>query len=437
MRYIINVFVITILTILSFTSCQKEEMSTIDIAEQAYIANESTHSNQNKEMNMHLSKANIATNGIPSDKELFTTQIATPKDLTKKANSRSAFTHNRIVLCGDSLVATNYNQNNDFTGAVYQNQGCLSMNYGNTGADISYLLWVENAGNYDIRLNQLGKDMDIFLFSLDANGELDKCLGYSTAGGVANEFISAGLDLGTFALIVDAYHPGEISSFKLDISCAFVSNLPYCEDFDSWKTGAITPMTYDWVKFNSYSGDAFVSNAKANNGNQSLYCDEDSDVVYLLGKEYNSGVHHLSWSTFIPSGKSAALSFEKYNQPGKEHSIRVFMQKNNTISIVAKGQTFVSSYTYTQNQWIDFDVTYSLNSGQCALWIDNKHVANFCASLQYHTNYASVKRLAGINFWGIDADASFYIDDLCRTHYNPFSEASSTTPQTLNIHPDF
>ena len=64
----------------------------------------------------------------------------------------------------------------------------------------------------------MSKDLDIFLYSLDAQGNIDQCLGYGLKGGVQNELITADLDLGVYAIIVDAYVATDESDFKLEIT---------------------------------------------------------------------------------------------------------------------------------------------------------------------------------------------------------------------------
>ena len=419
-------------TFFAFTSCQKEQIS---VPVKTEATNAADQAIPEKEENTDP-KLKIETQGIGFQENLFTTEISSPRVLKQMAHSRSPIVFDDVVLCGDNLWDTNKGKGNGFNGSVYVNQGCLSTNYGFLGEDASYLLWVEDAGGYDIQLSNVSVDLDIFLFSLKEDGSLGQCLGYSIQGGTSKELISVGLDLGIYALIVDAPYTGTVSDYALSITCAVVSNLELCDYFDAYNNGAAITNNYDWIKYLPHSGDGYISNARGLNSTQSLYCDDDTDIVNLIGKEYKSGVHYLSWAMYVPSGKSGAFIFEKYAQPGKENSIRVFMRSNGKIDIYAKGQLFHSPFTYKQNQWVDIDVTYSLNQGQCALSIDGNHIANFSATVQALSSSAGQKRLAGINFWGFESNSEFYIDDLCRMHTNPFGETSSTTMQTLNIHPD-
>lgn len=404
-----NLIIITIAIMFGLTSCQKEQIRTNTSPNETEAIAELDFIIHNKKMNTADAKSQIETNGIVYHEQLATTQIASPRDLAAKAKSRSKFTYKEVILCDGSLEATNKNEGNDIKGAVYQTQGCLSYNLGYEGEDVGYLLWVEDAGSFDINLSKLNKDLDIFLYSLDQNGDLDQCLGYSINGGAQSEYVNADLGLGTYAIIIDGYSANDFSNFKLEITCVFGYILFFCDDLE-YNNGALTSTANDWIKFSTNSGDATVTNVRAHTGNKSVYFNQGSDVVNLLGKEYFNGVHYYSWQTYLPKNKSAAFAFEKYNQPGKEQSIRVFLEKDGSIEIVANGKTYNSPFKYSQDKWVLIDVTYSLNSGTCALWIDGNHVANFDATLQYSSRTTGKKQLAGINFWGFESDSEFYID---------------------------
>lgn len=440
MKNLIILFLVTTLVIFSLTSCQKEQTSNYEMEKELHPTTSSTIAIAEKPMNTADPKLGIETQGIPFQETFYTTGMKDKEALRKKAHARStSVLLEDVLFCGSTIKGNNQNKGNDTDGAVFVNQGCLNTNYGFNGEDVNYMIWADVAGDYTIHFKPATADLDIFLFSVDTLGQLDKCLGYSIQSGTQAETIHAGLDYGAYVLVVDAPYIGDVSNFDLDVICAILADpiITLCEDFESSPTGPITPNNPNWIKYSATSGDAFVYTKFSSTNSYDLHFDEDSDVVNLLDAEYTSGVHDLVWSTFIPTGKTAAFAFEKYAQPGKEHTLRVYLATDGTIQIYAKNQYFHSSFTYRQNQWIDIEVKYSLNSGQCSLIIDGNHVANFSADLTHDSAKAGVKQLAGINFWGRNADSSFYLDNICQTHSNPTSEVSSTTMETLNIHPDF
>ncbi|MEM6379494.1 MAG: hypothetical protein AAF705_14895, partial [Bacteroidota bacterium] len=325
---------------------------------------------------------------------------------------------------------------NNYNGADYYNnsKGCLSNSSGFEGADRRYNFWVSTAGTYKFKLTQLHTDLDLLIYSLDANGDLDECLGLGFNAGSADELVIANLNMGVYAIMVDAYAAHSASSFQVSSECEAYIDIT-CEAFDNLKMEPITPQVANWMKYSSGSGDAYVSNLNTFPGNQVLHIDDDSDLFYSFGSEQDDFIRHISWMMYVPNGNNASFGFEKYTQPGREVSMRVHLLKDGSINIFTMGTTHKSPKTFRRDQWIQVDVAYQLNNNQGDLYIDGEYIAKFDARLQTSNKGAGVKKLGGINFWTQSGGDNYLIDDLCHFATNPEYEVDFGEPGVLDLRP--
>ncbi|MEM1119562.1 MAG: hypothetical protein AAGJ18_03895 [Bacteroidota bacterium] len=444
MKALKNNMLLVFVFILVLTSCQKEQLLETNSTPRATSA---TTSIPQKALNDLGKKANIATKTPNTLNNFFTTAIASPREMPQKAKARTGevIVIPQMYNCDDVINDSNIivmddpnSPRNSYDGSDYYNhgKGCLSSTSGFEGADRRYNFWVSTAGTYKFKLTKLHADLDLLLYSLDANGSLDKCLGLGFNAGNADELIVANLDMGVYAILVDGYFSYAASSFQVSFECDAPLEIT-CDFFDNLKLAPITPQSANWMKYSSGSGDTYVSNLNTSPGNRVLHVDDDSDLFYSFGYEQDNFIKRMSWMMYVPSGSNASFGFEKYTQAGREVSMRIHLLKNGSINIFTMGTTHKSPKTFRTDQWIQVDVAYRLGGRQGDLFIDGALIAKFDARLQISSNGRGANKLGGINFWTQSGGDNYFIDDLCHFAENPELEVVMDGPDVLDLQPTY
>ena len=223
---------------------------------------------------------------------------------------------------------------------------------------------------------------------------------------------------GVYVILIDGQYHSNISSFKLKVTCGGGND---CEDFDSYYNGNISSQSSDWRKW--VPGAAFdgqVTSNRSYSPHKSLYIDHkpgysasnQMDVVRKVG-EYASGHYLLKWKMYVPHGRNAAFNFQKYNTPGVQTGLVVYLRSGRGIAVKANNQIYQSSKTYRQGRWIDIFVDYDLSGRRAVLSVDEKIIASWDTTLRSNTPANGANRLGGVDYWAYHDYTTFYVDDFC------------------------
>lgn len=424
MRKFKVLFLSVLVASLFLTSCQKEEKDQSfeqDIVEQSEIIEDNPEDLLKEKIAPELPEKHFATSGMNY-------QI-TPKnsDMPEGAISRSP----SWINCGQEIYSTTQGEANNFDGHDYLN-GCLDQYYAFNAPDRKYFFSVPQAMSITFKLSHLNKDLDLFIFS----SNWQNCYGYSVNPYQNSESITLHFNPGTYVVVVDGYKSNMISQFKLEMICE-----DGCEDFDNYHNGNISAQSFDWSKW--VPGATFDGQVTANrsySAHKSLYIDHKSgysdanqmDVVKKIG-EYSSGKYFISWKMYVPYNRNAAFNFQKYNIPGLETGLVVYLRKGKGIALRANNQIYHSSKSYSQGKWIDVSVDYDLKAGMVVMSIDNKLIAAWNTRTRNNTPANGTNRLGGIDFWAYHDYTTFYVDDICVEDYSGLSILYHFDPETILI----
>lgn len=203
---------------------------------------------------------------------------------------------------------------------------------------------------------------------------------------------------------------------------------PIMDDIDSYTLGAIGPQADHWTTWSGTEGgadDGTVTDEQASSGSQSMLIAEGQtqDVVLKLGNK-NSGVYKVSWNMYIPAGSSAYWNIQETEAPGTAWNLEASFGADNmgnpatfgTATIQQTGDTF----TYAEDTWMFFEHIFDLDNNTVSLTMDGVEVTSF----DYPGN------LGGVNFFSINDDNRYYIDDVSFTESAPLIPVTFTVDMT-------
>lgn len=426
MRSLQLMFVL-ILSVFLLQSCEKdntEQMVDKDQLDKAEIDESQPESFEITKIGEEGAEKQLESSGIQLSK------LGLPARETSTANARGPQVLPLLIqqlTCGASISGRNTGSSY-IGGNVYQ-AGCLSSYWAFNAPEELYPFSISNAEEVTFSLTNLRADLDIFVFTLDNQGNLGQCIGYSINGGIRNESLTLDLWAGEYVVIVDGYNSSQISNFTLSASCR--GNNTQCEGFENYYTGDLTDQAYDWVDWNPSSNfTGQVSNYRAANGQKSLYIDfkggysdfHQPDVVRQVG-ERSTGSYKMSWQMYIPSGRNAHVNFQKFQQLGREWGLGLFFRMGKRVALKARNKVIQTNVYYPQGRWFDVSITYDLDRQYAFLWVDGKMAACWKTYIRMNKSYNGQNRLAGVNFYAYHSASTFYIDEFC------FEEEDASTIQ--------
>ncbi len=189
------------------------------------------------------------------------------------------------------------------------------------------------------------------------------------------------------------------------------------DDIESYSLG---PLFEDhWSNWAGASGpeNAVVSNAFANSGSQSILIGGDGvqDALLLLGNQ-TSGQYQLTFLMYIPTGKTGYINFQGETQNGGAGNGGggVFNSGNITFNLdglnpglvedIDAGGTVFNTYSYPQNFWFEVKFDFNVDALSYTLSIDGTAGAP--------VSFGQDFTVGGIDFFSIDANNEYYVDDV-------------------------
>jgi len=208
--------------------------------------------------------------------------------------------------------------------------------------------------------------------------------------------------------------------FTLAPEGATTNALSFCEDFNQYNNGAISPQSQRWTKWNTASRDAAITDAMASDGGKSLEIQyipsssEQTDVVLKLG-DLTNGTYELNWNMYIPIGKAAYFNTLKFQDDfGAANNFQIFFDLTGIAKLQTGGGEGI--FTYPIGQWFNIRLTYNLEEDQVILYLNESGLFQWAASNMVNAT-GTLAQLGGIDFYAIQ-NAQFYIDEFCINQIN-------------------
>lgn len=194
-----------------------------------------------------------------------------------------------------------------------------------------------------------------------------------------------------------------------DCNCPGILNIIACEDFESYdqssyagsnqwgvwsaSAGRGELQTYSWGKVLKIAHASFAN----------------PDVLFKPGI-LNSGIYSIKWKLYVAPGGTAYFNIQKYEEPGREFGAQFHFdqEQGGRISVNNREATF----TYLQDQWINLELDFDFDQNLVSLQLDNQSIATWPANWTA-TGNSGTAQFGALNFYAINEDAKFWLDDFC------------------------
>ena len=204
---------------------------------------------------------------------------------------------------------------------------------------------------------------------------------------------------------------GTLLNAQIDPPC-LIPGATLCDDFDSYTAGEyLGPQSSWWTTWTGSDGgsdDALVNDDESHSGDNSLYIEPGGlkDVILKLGNQ-TTGVWRLQWYMYLPDGATGYYNIQESETPGIAWNMEVLFGLYD-VGVPApsgEGTTTVPDYfdfLYPVEEWFLVDHIIDLDANTIDYYINGAFVFSF----EYTGN------LGAIDFYSIDADNSYYVDDV-------------------------
>jgi hypothetical protein len=185
------------------------------------------------------------------------------------------------------------------------------------------------------------------------------------------------------------------------------ANAIICDSYEAYETGSTTggqaPWWATWGGAVGGADDGIVSDDFAATGTNSMLIAEAQvqDVIMLLGGR-SEGVYSLRWQTYIPAGKTGYFNIQESETPGVAWNLDVFYNQDAGAAGTGVIDQTGTTFTYPEDEWFEVRMVADLDGDLIHIFMDGVFVetADFTGNL------------GAINFFSIDADNRYYIDDV-------------------------
>ena len=224
----------------------------------------------------------------------------------------------------------------------------------------------------------------------------------------ANDFFGATAD---DQMYMDDYDVSEI-----------VPAVPFFDDFDSYTAGvqlALQNPTH-WTTWSGLPGsgeDAFVSDAHAYSGSNSVVVVQNNDLVKLLGQQ-TSGMWKISFQVYIPTGKAGYFNTLSGFTPNPfEWGMECYFDVGGGGRLLGGSATAVT-FTYAVDTWQLVEVIVDLDNDMAQFWFDGAMIHEWQWT-QGASGGGSALQLDANDFFGATANDEMYFDDYDVSEYVP------------------
>ncbi|MBK9017483.1 MAG: T9SS type A sorting domain-containing protein [Saprospiraceae bacterium] len=279
--------------------------------------------------------------------------------------------------------------NRDVAGAATPGTGVVSQS--GTTFNVIEGQWFEMA---------MAFDLDNDLMSVFMDGQLLETTAYAGNNG-SIDFFSVDAN--------NTYYIDDVEYLALP-TCAVDAII--CDGLELYGPGTTIAGQAPW--WSTWSGtaggaeDGFVSNETGAHGANSLVVDGNgtTDVLLLLGNQ-TTGNYTLSWNQFVAAGHVAYYNIQNTETAGQQYNLNVHFGNDATGATAVFGQGVIAegavAFTYPEDTWFEVVHTFDLDNNTFDVWING---------VQVITNAAYAGGLGAIDFYSINPDNLYFIDDV-------------------------
>ncbi|MBI3143247.1 MAG: PKD domain-containing protein [Bacteroidetes bacterium] len=189
------------------------------------------------------------------------------------------------------------------------------------------------------------------------------------------------------------------------------SGKSFSDNFESYATNAWLAQTSSvwdtWSGTPSTSGDDVrVTNSDAYSGSKSIYFSAGpgpEDVVLPFGGLHEKGQFLYRHMMKIPNAKTAYFNFQGASSVGVTWAVEINFKSNGDLVFSNLSTGTMYQTTYPQGKWFEFKMYINLTRNEWHVYIDGAYIGYFANS---------VNKVAFLDLYPSDKDASFWVDDV-------------------------
>lgn len=203
--------------------------------------------------------------------------------------------------------------------------------------------------------------------------------------------------------------------FLLTLNFA-TAQVSFFDDFESYTVGEyLGPQSDKWTTWSvkdSTTEDTKITSAKAASGTKSIYFSSTAsgggpqDVVLPFTDAYTDGVFKLGMKLFIDAGNTAYFNLQAEKTIGTTWAIDVNFNADGSVALTGGGAN-LGGGKFTQGEWFNFEISGNISANLWSASVDGESIGTFTLASN---------KVASIDIYPANANASFYVDDFYYSH---------------------
>jgi len=198
------------------------------------------------------------------------------------------------------------------------------------------------------------------------------------------------------------------------------------DDFDFYNLGDISSQAFHFRTWSGAEGgaeDADVVDTFAASGTQSMLVDGSGvvDMIMLVDENPTTGNYDIQWKMYIPAGKGGYFNMQAALTPAGDAWEQALLGGNvyfncggaqggaGEVSGATDCTAAVATFTYPEDEW--FTVTCHYDNDAQTWGMEINGVEQFTGYV-YAFGTQTFEGLAGLDFFSVDSNNEYYVDDL-------------------------
>lgn len=272
------------------------------------------------------------------------------------------------------------------------------------------VLMTDNGGGiYSATVMTMGNSTVQYLFTNGTTGEAVP----AECGVDVNGTYLRNVETFSFDLSVDPVCFSLCGACPIEQEACVNPDAIFCDNFNQYEAGDVSAQSDLWSPWpGGASGNVVLDAGIDGSSALRIVGDAGIDQLLLFPTDLSTGNYTTNWSLFIPEGKGAYFNIQgERENPGGVFRIECNFAPDNTGSLASANETI--SFDFPTGEWFEVTQYFDLNNDWAQIVINDVLVHTWQLSTVANNATASgMPQIGGVNFYPINADYDFYIDDI-------------------------
>lgn len=200
-------------------------------------------------------------------------------------------------------------------------------------------------------------------------------------------------------------------------ACTDTEDMSICEGFNTYSSyQEVGPQSVCWTTWSGNEGGAEDGDIQGGSDKYlALTNGGTQDVVMELGDREEGGAR-INFSIYVPNGRRAYYNLlHEFSTSGSDQwAYEVYFYEG--YGYLRVGGSYYS-FEYNQGRWISVSQYIDMDENQARLYIQGNEVHEWPFTYQASSTSGGYSRIAALNYYPINSDYRFYIDDISVNSY--------------------